>query len=512
MSLAQTVVKAAKAAGTEEKVMEIENVISSLQGSNTKNIAVLGEANCGKTSLINKLAGTEVRKPTKLSMEEEPIMVTFHNGETKKGYQIVEVNAPKCEEAGISLYEIPITMAVESETGQTSLMLEEMDAIIYITSAVTPFSGSDAANIQALISKFPFMLYVSKADLLNSEEEYSEAMDYIRDEFSQNFEGVVCEILDSQQPDAEEILFDGIKDLDLNELREFHIMRLEQRAKEITAQGLRQQLEQLEIQRHKREEQEAEINAAYREQLLEWEEFRLRMLEKKQEAIEAAQKITMAAKAEAARHLIERLEKAGDKKDWINHQMGKYLQIELESASQDVMEELKRRTQSDAEWLINKVTQKFGVTMTVADMRENEFVQINESPRNTVENPKKDKLLAAAGSGLIAGGAVLSSMSWLPTCIIAAPAVWAMHHFVKRNREEQEQYQQNMERIVQECCDNNFNILNRQSQTAIDSYYEYIVENIRNLSSKEKTTVDFGDIENQRRQFLEILDKLMQEV
>ena len=245
---------------------------------------------------------------------------------------------------------------------------------------------------------------------------------------------------------------------------------------------------------------------------MEWDELRLRMLEKKQETIEDTDKITEMSKMAAAKKLIGQLEQAEDKKEWVNHRLGKILQMELENASQSVMEVIKRRTQSDAVWLIQEANKKLGITIYVEDIESSDIVQITESPHESVETPKKDKLFAAAGSGLIAGGAVLSSMSWISTCMIAAPAVWAMHHFVKRNREEQEQYNRNLVRITQECCDNNFNILIRQNQTIIDRYYEYIVENIRNLSSREKTTMDFSDIEDQRRQLSEMLDKLLQEI
>lgn len=508
MSLSETLKAAAKAAGTENEVTGVEEVIVNLQEGKTKNIAILGEANCGKTSLINRLAGMEVRKPTKISMDEAPLMVTFHSGEEKEGYEIMDVSAPKCEEAEASLYEIPVHMAVDDETGQAALMLEEMDAVIYITSAVTPFSASDAANIEAVVNRFPMILYVSKMDLLENDEERTQAMEYIKEEFSRKFEGTDCEILDSLQADAADAILEGIKELALEELREFHIMRLEQQARDIVAQGLRRQLVRLEEKRKEREASEAATNDAYRQQLLEWDELRLRMLEKKQDAADIVDKEITRSKLAVKKDLTAQLGKADDKKKWMNHRLGKELQTELESVSRSVMEKVRVRAESDAAWLVNEVNKKFGVAIDVTDMKGNGTVQVEEGSGDAMETPGKGRLVAAAGSGLVAGGAFFSSMPLIPTSIVVVPALMAMYHFVKKDREDQEQYIKNLERITGECCDKNFAALAGQIQAAIDTHYGNIVENIRNLGSRKKTTVDFSDLEEQRARLSGMLENL----
>ena len=314
MGLWETVTSAAKAAGTEAEVAGVEAAVAWLRTSRVRNVAILGGANCGKTSLINKIAGAEVRRPTKFSMGGEPLMVTFGSGETKAGYEVVDINSPECEKTGMSLFEIPIEQAVDHRTGQLTMMLEEMDAVIYVMSAIAPFSASDAANLEAVVNRLPMMLFVSRTDLMDSAEDSVEALGYIAEEFAGRFAGVECEILDACQPDAADRILDAIKEISLGELREFHIMRLEQWARDITAKGLRLQIRQ-------REKERASDDAEYRRRLLEWDELRLQMLERKQKAVDVMNREITKSKPVVVEELVRQL-KAADDRDESNKAAG----------------------------------------------------------------------------------------------------------------------------------------------------------------------------------------------
>ena len=143
--------KSEAAAGECEAELAVwDAVTDDLQRNGTHNIAVLGETNSGKTTLLNRIAGQEIRRPTLISMEEQPLMLTSCRGRKNPGYEVVEIEPGRWGGADISFFEIPINIAIDYETRELSPVLEEMDAVIYVLSAVTPFTGSDDSNFAAL--------------------------------------------------------------------------------------------------------------------------------------------------------------------------------------------------------------------------------------------------------------------------------------------------------------------------------------------------------------------------
>ena len=124
MTLLEKMGHAAEAVGCEDEIKAADDVIRNLSAGNTAGIAVLGEENCGKTALMNKLAGQEVRKTTVLSMNEPPLMVIFGSGEEKPGFETAEVQAGQMA-ADVTIYEIPLSMAVAGTTGNILPMLDE---------------------------------------------------------------------------------------------------------------------------------------------------------------------------------------------------------------------------------------------------------------------------------------------------------------------------------------------------------------------------------------------------
>lgn len=507
MILSEKIEAAARLAGCEDKISAVDAVMESLQDSRTKNVAVLGETNCGKTSLINKIAGVQVREPTNFSMDERPLMVTFGSGGTKPGYEVVDVRDSICGEARISLYEIPMNMALDGGTRQVKPMLEEMDAVIYIISAVTPFTATDAENIGAVVNKFPMILYVSKTELLE-DGEYDTVTAYIRDEFAGKFDGAACEILDSRQPDAVEAIVEGLREISLEELREFHVMRLEQQAKNIVAEELRQQTEQLDAERKAREADRAAKDAEYRKQLLGWETLRIGMREREQEAVDAVNQKITASKTALKEKLACQIMETRHKKEWVNHELKKVLQRELRAASNQAAADLKDKTAADAAWLVSEVNRKSGIKIEVEDMDREPVKRLPENPGSAAEEPGYSRIAAAAGTGLLAGGAIFSGMSLLPTCMVAIPASLATYYLLKGDSEEREQYNRELVRMTEKCCDENFAALEDQICGAVHKHYERMTESIKKLSMPGETETDFGDIAQRREKISDMLEEL----
>lgn len=509
MKLSDKVWEAAGAAGCEYKITATEELMERLTRGKTKNIAVLGETNCGKTSLINEMAGVQVRKPTKLPMEEEPLMVTFHSGETKPGYEQVDVQNSRCEEAGLTLFEIPMQMAVYSETEEVGAMLEEMDAVVYVISALMPLSAADVANIGILADKFPMVIYVSKADLLAGEEDYEEAMGYLREELSERFGGTACEIFDNRMPGAADAVTGRMAELALEEVREFHLLRLERQARQDVAAELTRKLTELDEEKRRREEERAGKDLAYRERLLKWEGLRVTMEEKARENMEAADKKISLEKPKAKERLVQELREAADKKKWLNQELRAALKEEMERRFLSVVEDVKDRAWADAAWLASEASRKLETKITVEELKAGLPEEPQTALGGVVKNSSSRKLAAAAGAGIVAGGSILGGMTLASVSFVAIPASLAAAYFFKEGLQDRKEYHEKLERSLDKCCEKNFDGLSSQVHRAIRNYYKAIAENIQRLGSdKPKTERDGSDIERQR----EGLEKLLEEL
>lgn len=423
----------------------------------------------------------------------------------------VEAVSPKCEEAKVNFFEIPLHMAVNLEKREASAMLEEMDAVIYITSALMPFTASDAAYMAVIMNLFPMILYVSKADILDNED-YIEATEYIRESFAAGFEGAVMEIIDSRRPDGADIILKGIRELPLEEIREFHLVRLEQQAKAAIADKLRRGLERLDVEKKERERDKAAKNAAWRERQLEWEELRLGMLERKQGAVDIVNKRVKSAEKKSVEKLEEQLAQTLHKKKWVEQELKTALKKQLEYFAQNVMEDLRGRAEADAAWLAAEAEKKCGSRIHVEHMEGQREALPGEKEDYRVGTPGCSRLIAAAGSGFLAGGALFSSLPLFPACMIAIPASVAMLCFLKGNMDDQEQYHENLRRLIGECCEKNFAAAAEQMRAAVNTYYDAMAAELQSMDCREGTEEGFEeDLEARRKEFTVMLAELEKE-
>ncbi|MCH5264946.1 MAG: hypothetical protein J1F02_03530 [Lachnospiraceae bacterium] len=510
MSLLEKMGDAAVLAGCEEDIKAFDAVIERLQGSKTKNIAVLGEANCGKTELINMIAGKEVRKPTKLSLGEEPLMLTFNSGESKPEYEVTDIKDSQYEEAGLSFYEIPIDMALDSDSGQVRPMLEEMDAVIYILSAVTPMTALDVANIEAFVNKLPLVVFISKTDLLDSEEDYQSTLEYIQNEFSDRFGNTICEFFDNNQGEAADAIVGSLKEISLDELREFHIIRIEQQMKNLVIERLNEQLEELDKEKKRREEEKARGDAEYRKKTLQWESVRVKMLEKEQRVMEEAEQKLSASSISVKKEMKKELKEASNKKEWMERSMKHVVRGEVENVVERLNEDIEDRAKADAAWLVSEVNRQFGVKIQVEDIQLKGTARTEGNPESCKEKPPYQKAIVAAGAGILAGGAVLSSISLIPTCIIAIPASVITLTCIKGSMDDLEKYNKKLIRLVEDYCDKVFNNLSKQIHAGIRKYYGNITECIRKLSVRDEEDVDMGDIDERRDKLSQAIHQLQQ--
>jgi len=504
MNLSQDIEQIAQNTGCEHEITVIDGIIDALKNSKTLNAAVLGETNCGKTSLINQLVGREVRKPSMLPLDEAPLMVTFHEEEKKPSYEVVLLDGPEQEASKISFFEIPINLAIDYDTRQLSPMLEEMDVVIYLISAVTPAAALDIANIAAIEDKLPVLYYVSKADLVEDRDERKTCLEYIKQQLPER-----AEIVDGSQAGAAGEILEKITGLSASDLRLFHIARLKRRAADVVAAQLNKQVERLDEEQKCCEEVQAAAGHAFREQALVWNGLRVQLLERQAEAAKFVDTRVDEYTRAAKKKLLQELREEGYRKEWASHEMESSLRAELECAMEEILPRVEDRAGADAAWLISEVNRKFDTRITVEAMSGRLISEPTpEGIRDDMREPGYSELAAAAGSGLLAGGAVLSNMTLLPTCIIAIPASLAALHFLQKRADGQKEYRQEMERLVGKSCEQSFEELSKKLCCAVECQYGQMLNAIRQEVGAQEANPRLAEISRQREDLLHIIAKL----
>lgn len=507
MSLSENIKSAAEFADCTSEIKKLDEIIQYLDYNKMKNIVVLGETNCGKTTLMNLLAGVEVRKPTRLSLGEEPLKVVFDSDEKDADFETVNAENAMLSDKGIAIHEIPMNLAVDYETKLANPILEKMDAVIYVISAIAPFTASDVANIGALVNKYPLVIYVSKSDLLETEEEYKEILEYIKEQFAFRFEGCFCEFYDSKDSAAEKKILSLISEMEIDEIRKNHIAQIEQRAKNCVSKVLNQKLHALELERKAKEKEADAAEGAFREEQLRWNQIRLCMMEKEQEAVDYVDKKVIKSKIAVKQDLMEKIDKSSSVKSWVKAEFKPLLQEKLTAASETIRNDVADIVNMHVAWLVAEVNKEFDRQLVIEDMKISNTKMVSRCDECT-ERPTYRNMILAAGSGIVAGSAIVSSIPLTPTCIVAIPASLLTVVFIKGSIEEQKKYIKAVKKFVDNSCERNYTTLVKQIHKALHKFYEDMIDQIRKLSDMPGIHVEYDDMKEQEAQIKDMLYKL----
>jgi len=114
----------------------------------------------------------------------------------------------------------------------------------------------------------------------------------------------------------------------------------------------------------------------------------------------------------------------------------------------------------------------------------------------------------AAGSGIVAGAAILSSIPILPTCIIAIPASLLTVAFLKGGIDDCEKYNKEVMEFIDKTCENNFSKLTSEIHSTVNEFYEKIVESMHGIVLGKTSTVSFADIDEEENAIKQMLNEI----
>lgn len=501
--LTEKIYEAAKMAGCETKVAKAKEILAYLSENKTRNVAILGETNSGKTTLINKLCGKEVRPATRISSGEKPLKVVFAPADSDDSYEIVSVDNESY--ADLTFSEIPFNMAVDYETKMPTEMLEKMDVVIYVVSAVMPMTASDIENIKNLMARLPIMIYISKTDMLDAQEEASEVVDYIKSIAVSIYENGELPIFSAKDNSTAKII-NILKDMELEGIREFHGNAVCVAVNQAIVDEFNKRLNDLKEARRRREKEQLAIETEEREEKLAWDNLRLAMLEHCQETIDVVDKKLSTMKISTTQNLKKQFNESSDNKEWLNSEFKARLTDKLENVALAAFEEARQMTTSHSNWFISKVNTDYNTNITVEDLKcyySTSDIKVAEYS----EAPNRQKFYFAVGSGLIAGAAIISRIPLITTCIITIPAALLTVNLVKGGMADNEKYNNNVSAFIAKTCEANFARLTKDIHAAINEFYEKIVESMHCIVLG-KAPVSFADLDEAENAINQMLNEI----
>ena len=520
--LTEKIIEIAKKGGCESKALEAKEIIFCLSKSTTTNIAVLGETNSGKATLVNKLAGKEVRAATRFPRGEPPLRVIFDPAAEDHDYEVVKVSNDA--NSGLTFNEIPINAAIDYDTKQPTLMLEKMDAVIYVVSAIMPMTASDVENITALKDKFPIMLYISKTDIQKDENDTAETTEYVRSTAAEIFGGGEVSIFSSADASTEPVLR-LLRSMETDMIRKIHIGRIVENLKQAAVDALNDKLKALKDERASRAKAFSASVDADRDKRLRRERLRLEVLEHGQETIVKLDKKMNTIQDAAKQDIIERFQKAKNKREWLRADLKKLLQEKLKDSAAAVCSYAANMASEHGERFSDTVKKLYGKHIAVEYPQFGYQVSDFGIPEFK-ETPDKHYIYLSLGSGIIAAAAIANYIMQLPAVIeatqlsvfvsmppalnitLAAAAALLTVVFTACGIADRRKYKKHAVRFIEKICDDGCSKLTDGIHHLVNDFYEKIVSSMNSFDLHEKTEADFSDIDNEENGIRQLLGQM----
>lgn len=503
MKLPENILSAARYCQMTEHAERCEAKINEMLENKQKNVAIMGEANCGKTTVLNQICGFEVKRPSPIVSEAIPVMVASSTGKMIPDYEYYHIDHTKLAAENVSLFEIP--------AGEIGSKAVEMDLILYVISATMPFSATDISNLEKM-PYLPVAIVVNKLDLIESEEDKKETMEYISYIVSRKFNRQVIGILTGTDEPLDDAVISCLGKIDIADSREFRAQYMVYHFKEELLLKLKDGLAAAEdkLKAIKSEQKLAQDSA---EQVrLEWESLRIEMMEKQQETQDKMDLLINKSKQELTAAVFQDFEKSGDKGKWLEKNLESYLSNRLAALKKTSIDCFKAQFELHIAWLVSEANDRIGCDIDPNTFRC-EALQ-NSQPDNVNIGASRNRVgtVFATGAAAIAVAAIISPLSLLPTCLISVPAALVSAYFVNQEiRQEKNQTEKTREMIIQ-YINNNYQDFTDRMHTALKNSYENIIRYIASLADVQlPADIHDDQIIAQRSEILRLMDTLTTE-
>lgn len=163
----ERIMQIANSVGLKEVAAATASAINAVTSRNKLHVAFIGGQNSGKTTLVNAIAGKEIREPSNISMEDVlPLRVTFERADEDARFECVDVYDRDWNEENAIIFEFKASDVVVN--GKRTEFADEVDVVFYLISAMNAFTSEDVSTIKAL-ANHKIILVLTKLDAIDEE-------------------------------------------------------------------------------------------------------------------------------------------------------------------------------------------------------------------------------------------------------------------------------------------------------------------------------------------------------
>ncbi len=485
----------------------------SVQRSFVKQYAVLGDSNCGKSTIINILSG------------KKELPVSIRSNEHEK-IALVDSDEYNCR-----LIEMSFDAYLQNDLADVDSPLWYIDSAIYVLSATTPFSQQDVTAIKhCLAHGVPCSLVLSKLDVVD-ESEKDEIISYIKVQAEHYFGSDSLIVINTKDEETtKQVIMNELTSAeDSTDIRDYMLaVSYAKTLKEHIVLKYESAKEKMLIA----SEKEKHNKQANLDEKIAWDKIKLEIETRKRKLVKAMSVEMNKLYSECIATLTDKAMLAKSPEDWWKQSLRKDFHKENIRISNKIDRMICSQVAIDRDWLIQTVEKKFGSKITVGT--NNREVELDEIVFGVVpeklNNFRPTKTLAMAG--LIVSSVVLcgvlaypvitmhsvNSIYWkIAGAAVAGTGFWT---FFETKKEKEEKYQclkSELSRYILGSRDDNIEVLKKNIEYGYRSM-EIAVKDLQLTSTKtsknevdRKAFEDFKTISAINLKCDEILNSLLSE-
>ncbi len=500
-------------AGCPAEKEAYNEVRTMMQESSIKQYAILGDANSGKSTIINALAGEKILPATVMANEHDNVA-------------FVESGEHQCR-----WVELALEAYAGGKTADVKSPLWFMDAAVYVFSATAPFSQQDVDAIRACIAHgVPCSLVVGKIDVVD-EAERSEVISYVRAQAERFFGTDSVIIINARDTEAtkQAILGEFAAAEDSRDIREYMLAVSYAR---VLKENISKKYEEAKKNMQAVTNKEAKTKQDILNKKIAWDGIALEIESRKMKLIEDMSVEMNRLYSECIAHLTDSAMKAKSPKDWWEKSLEEEFGREITSISNQIDRMICYRVAGDRDWLVHTVEEKFGSQLSIdtsSTKAQLESAMFGLAPEK-LNSVSKGKNIAIAGLAVssVALCAVLTYpvitmhavniLSWAVAGVaVAGTGFWTFMETKKDLGEKQECLKSEIARYILGSRDDNIEILKKNIEYGYDnmniSIQDLEMATTKAPASKDdkKTYEDFKTLSDLNRNCDEIVNSLLSE-
>ena len=455
----------AKRAGCEKAMEKYNDVFSSIDRSVIKQFAVLGDVNCGKSTIVNLLAG------------EKALPVSMRANEHAK------VAFAENKEHNVRFVELAMSSYLDGNVSPADSPLWFIDAAIYVIAATTPFSKEDVAAISECIRfGVPCSLVLNKLDATD-ESERDDIIRYVRQQAEKHFGSDQVIIIDNKAPEnAKKAIMDEFAAAeDSNDVRKY--LLAVSYAKEIKSQ-IDSQYDQAKAEMKRLSDQENQTKQAELDEKIAWDRIKLDLEARKMRLTEEMSVEMNRLYADCVNTLANQIPAANTLKNWWEKDLQKAFEKQLSRISNKIDQMICKQFVLDRNWLVKTVEEKFSSALNIdvsgVDTQfENIVFGVAPERVNKGTSGKSIAAAALAASSVALCGALIypaiamhaiNALYWkISGVAVAGTGFWTFMETQKDQKEKRECLRSELARYVLSSRDDNIEVLKKNIAYGYDS-------------------------------------------